>query len=119
VNRTDVHPVHVVIELDAVGAGDPGHGPAMLGPDQEDTPSHGVPLRPVDSQRRVSSQEVEVGVGMEQRDVGANRDRADEAVDQLSDCLAAVATRPVQRRRVFVVDRLDCEGGSSAQQRRS
>jgi hypothetical protein len=61
----------------------------------------------MDPESGVARQRVEVGVGVEDGDVGADGDGGDEAVDELSDRLAVAPTGPAQRRSVFVVG----EGG--------
>jgi len=71
-------------------------------------------LRAVDRQRRVPSKNVEVAVGVEDRDRSADRSGGDQAIDELSHRFPLPTARTVQRRCLFVIGWLgQYEGRSS------
>lgn len=57
----------------------------------------------MDLEGRVLSEDVEVGVGVQHRHLLANRNRADQAVDQRSDRLASTSADAVQGCSCLVV----------------
>jgi hypothetical protein len=60
-----------------------------------------VPLRFLDSESSVAGEHVEVGIGVEHRDVGLDCDGGDEAVDQPSNRFATAATAAIERGSCF------------------
>jgi hypothetical protein len=70
----------------------------------------------IDPEGRVSSQNVNVGVELEERHVSANGNCRDEAIDQLPWCLTVATANAVQRSGPFVVDRRRGQEGGARQQ---
>ena len=85
------------------------------GPARSESPTS-VGSRTGKPKRRVPSQRFEVGVGVEDLDLGPNRDRGDQAVHELADRVAVPATGAVQRRSVLVVGRQRQDRRATSQQ---
>lgn len=64
----------------------------------------------------VAREHCEVGVGVEDLDVGANGDSTDQTVDQLPHGLTSCSTRAVERGRGLVVRRVGREHGRSREE---